>query len=60
MLLESGGGLEKEGPAWPELKLAGDSFKIRKLIMKSCEFNIRRIGSLQSPNRVPVGEVIGV
>jgi hypothetical protein len=40
----------------------GDLSKMRKLmlILTSCERNIRRIGSLQSPNRAPVGEVIGV
>jgi hypothetical protein len=32
----------------------------RMLMLTSGERNIRRIGSLQSPNRAPVGEVIGV
>jgi len=62
MVLESGGGLGKEGPEWPELKLVIDLSKMRKVMLTpgSCERNIRRIGSLQSPNRAPVGEVIGV
>jgi hypothetical protein len=62
MVLESGGGLGKEGPEWPRLKLVGDLSNMRKVMSTpgSCERNIRRIGSLQSPNRAPVGEVIGV
>jgi hypothetical protein len=36
----------------------GDLSKIRMLT--PCERNTRRIGSLQSPSRAPVGEVIGV
>jgi hypothetical protein len=37
-----------------------DGSKIRMLILTPCERNIRRIGSLHSLNRAPVGEVIGV
>jgi hypothetical protein len=36
----------------------GDLSKIRMLT--PCKRNTRRIGSLQSPSRAPVGEVIGV
>jgi hypothetical protein len=60
MLLESGGGLGEEGPEWPELKLVGDLPEMRMLILTPCDRNIRRIGSLQSHNRAPVGEVVGV
>jgi hypothetical protein len=38
----------------------GNLSKMRMLILIPCERNIRRIGSLQSPNRAPVGEVVGV
>jgi hypothetical protein len=38
----------------------GDLSNMRMLILTPCEHNIRRIGSLQSPNRAPVGEVVGV
>ena len=38
----------------------GDLSRMRMLILTPCEHNIRRIGSLQSPNRAPVGEVVGV
>ena len=38
----------------------GDLSEMRRLILTPCERNIRRIGSLQSPNRSPVGEVVGV
>ena len=38
----------------------GDLSKMRMLILTPCERNIRKIGSLQSPNRAPVGEVVGV
>lgn len=37
-----------------------DLSKMRMLILTPCERNILRIGSLQSPNRAPVGEVVGV
>jgi hypothetical protein len=38
----------------------GDLPEMRMLILNPCKRNIRRIGSLQSPNRAPVGEVVGV
>jgi hypothetical protein len=38
----------------------GDLPKMRRLILTPCERNIRRIGSLQSPNKAPVGDVVGV
>jgi hypothetical protein len=56
--MESGAGLGKEGPEEPELKLVGGLSE--KRMLTSCERNIRRTGSLQSRNRAPVGEVIGV
>ena len=37
-----------------------DLSKMRILILTPFERNIRRIGSLQSPNRAPVGDVVGV
>ena len=59
--MELGGGrLGKEGPEWPELKLMGGLIEKRMLILKPSERNIRRTGSLQSPNRAPIGEAIGV
>jgi hypothetical protein len=49
-----------KGKEDPELKTGERFIRNAMLMLTSGERNIRRIGSLQSPNRAPVGEVIGV